>query len=102
LRRVTLTLILPSESVYGSQFLTSKLLEENKFEENEANMYSSSVLWRFIIYLPNSLKSLLSIAFNTFILEKIEIERLFIPQVVGADCRLFKNANVWDPVPRQW
>jgi hypothetical protein len=27
-----LTLILPSESVYGSQFLTSKLLKENKFE----------------------------------------------------------------------
>jgi hypothetical protein len=65
-------------------------------------MYSSSFLWRFIIYLPNSLKTLLSIAFNTFILEKIETERLFIPQGVGADCRLLKNANVRDPVLRLW
>jgi hypothetical protein len=51
-------------------------------------MYSSSFVWRFIIYLPNCLKPLLSIAFNTFILEKIESERLS-----RADCRLLKNAG---------
>jgi hypothetical protein len=65
-------------------------------------MYSSSFLWRFIIYLPNCLKPLISIAFHTFILEKVEIERLFIPQGVGADCRLLKNANVRDPVLPLW
>jgi hypothetical protein len=43
-------------------------------------MYSSNFLWRFIIYLPNSLKPLLSIVFHTFILEKIESERHLISQ----------------------
>jgi hypothetical protein len=65
-------------------------------------MYSSSFLWRFIIDLPNCSKPLLSIAFHTFILEKIEIERLFIPQGVGADYRILKNANVRDPVLPLW
>jgi hypothetical protein len=65
-------------------------------------MYSSSFVWRFIIYLPICFKSLLSIAFHTFILEKLEIERLFIPQGVGADCRLLKNVNVRDPVLPLW
>ncbi len=41
-------------------------------------------------------------AFHTLILEKIESERLFIPQGVGADCRLLKNANVRDPALPLW
>jgi hypothetical protein len=74
-----LTLILPSESAYGSQFLIAKLLQVHEFHGNEANMYSSSFVWRFKVYLPNCLKTLLCNVFLILILQKFESERLFIP-----------------------
>ncbi len=61
-----LTLIRPSESAYGSQFLISNLPQVHKFEFNETNMYSLSFLWRLLIYLLNCLKTLLSIVFSYF------------------------------------
>ncbi len=69
-----LTLILLSESAYGSQLLIAKLLQVQKFDWNETNMYSSSFVWRFKIYLPNCLKILLSNVFLILILQKIKNE----------------------------
>ncbi len=97
-----LTLILPSESAYGSQFFIAKLLQVHHFDWNETNMYSSSFVRRFKIYLPNCLKILLSNAFLTLILQKIESERLFIPHGVGAGGWLLKNDNVRDSVRPMW
>jgi hypothetical protein len=40
--------------------------------------------------------------FILLFLKKLKFERLFIPQGVGADCRLLKNAIVRDPVLPLW
>jgi hypothetical protein len=73
----------------------------HKFDWNEANMYSSSFVWRIKIYLPNCLKTIL---YNVFflLLQKTESERLFIPKGVGGGCRLLKNGTVWDSVLPLW
>jgi hypothetical protein len=91
-----LTLIPPSKSAYGSHFLIANLPQVHKVEFNEANMYSLSFLWRFLIYLLNCLKPLLSIVIHIFKLQNSANERLFIPQGVGLGCRLLKNDNMRD------
>jgi len=40
--------------------------------------------------------------FLVLFLQKIESERFFIPQGVGAGCRLFKNSDVRDSVLPLW
>ncbi len=59
-------------------------------------------LWKLIIYLKNCLKPLLSTLFLVLILQKIESERLFILQGVGAGCQLWKNGHVRDSVLTLW
>jgi hypothetical protein len=68
-----IALIPPSESAYGSQFFIAKLLQVHKFEENETNIFSSSFVCLFIIYLPNCLKPLLSPVFLILIFQKLKM-----------------------------